>query len=266
MRVIAIANQKGGSGKSTTAINLAAGLARGLGNGRSVLLIDIDPQAATTAVFLGVPFALGPQQCPVVREVLTGNAQIEEAIQQVHLDARGTMPAATLNVLPAHINLAAAEMELVSAFERERKLRQALVSLQEQYHFVIVDCPPSLGLLTVNALMAASEVLIPVDPGFFPLIGLSLLRQTIEMVRQQSNPPLHIAGVLPVKTNRTVQARDTLQALHKEFGSLVLSPIPERVVISEAHALGKDIFAYDPRSDGAQAYGNLVLEVIRRNG
>jgi chromosome partitioning protein len=263
MRVIAISNQKGGSAKSTTAINLAAGLARAVNNGKRILLVDMDPQAAATAVFLGVPFALGPQERPVVREVLMGETPAEEAIQAVQLDGLGGLPAATLDVLPAHLNLAAAEMELITVFERERKLRQALEPLKERYAFVVVDCPPSLGLLTVNALMAAGEVLIPVDPGFFPLIGLGLLRQTIEMVRQ-ANPALHVVGVLPVKLDRTILAQDTARTLRQEFGALMLSPIPSRVSIGEAHAQGKDILSYAPASDGAQAYGKLILEVLRR--
>jgi chromosome partitioning protein len=263
MRIIAVANQKGGTGKSTTAINLAAGLARDLGNGNQVLLVDIDPQAAATAVFLGVPFALGPQACPVIHEVLMEQSLAADVIQRVQLKAKTNVPPATLNILPSHLNLAAAEMELITIFERERKLHQALIPLHDRYDAVIVDCPPSLGLLIINALMAANEVLIPVEPGFFPLIGLGLLKQTIRMV-QQANPVLHILGVLPTKIDRTVLARDTRQMLDKEFGELVLPFIPDRVAINEAHAQGEDIFAYAPRSDGAQAYGNLVLEVMRR--
>jgi chromosome partitioning protein len=263
MRAIAVANQKGGSAKSTSCINLAAGLARGISNGKRVLLVDMDPQAAATSVLLGPHFALGPQQQPVVYELLMQQATAEEVIESVELKSMGAVPAGRLDVIPAHLNLAAAEMNLIPAFERERRLRVGLEPVADRYEFAIIDCPPSLGLLTVNALMAAQEVLIPVNPGFFPLIGLGLLKQTIQMLHG-SNPGLHILGVLPVIMDHTVIARDTAQTLKEEFGDLVLPAVPERVAIKEAHAEGKDIFAYAPGSAAAEAYGRLTREVIRR--
>ncbi len=263
MRTIAVVNQKGGSGKTTTAVNLAAALARGMADDQQVLLIDLDPQANTTAVFLGVPFAAGPQQAPVVYEILMERASVTDVVRRVTLPATRRAPEGSLDILPAHLNLAAAELELVTAFERERRLARALAPILDRYHFVVVDCPPSLSLLTVNGLMAATDVLIPVDPGLFPLVGLGILLRTVEMVRQ-SNSGLQVSGVLPTFADHTVLARDSQRQLRQEFGDLVLEPIPRRVALSEANAAGKDIFAYAPASAGAQAYGHLAAEVVRR--
>ena len=278
MRTIAVVNQKGGSGKTTTAVNLAAALARSMADDQQVLLIDLDPQANTTAVFLGVPFAAGPQQAPVVYEILMERASVTDVVRRVTLpatrlsaDKARCAPEGSLDILPAHLNLAAAELELVTAFERERRLARALAPILDGYDFIVIDCPPSLSLLTVNALMAATDVLIPVDPGLFPLVGLGILLRlrsgqalrTVEMVRQ-SNSGLQVSGVLPTFADHTVLARDSQRQLRQEFGNLVLEPIPRRVALSEANAAGKDIFAYAPASAGAQAYGHLAAEVVRR--
>lgn len=263
-RIIAIANQKGGTGKTTTAINLAAGLARA--NPRhKILLADIDPQANATAVFLGVPFAAGPRQPTVATmyELLLNQVQANQVLQRVALPPLNTQISPTLDILPAHLDLASAELELVNLFERERRLRHALAPIQNQYHFIIIDCPPSLSLLTINALMVATEVLIPVDPGLFPLIGLTLLGKTIDMV-QQANPPLHISGVVPTLVDRTALSRDTQTELEQTFGDRLLPAIPRRVAFGEAHANGQDIFAYETAGDSAEAYAALVQEVIRR--
>lgn len=263
-RIIAIANQKGGTGKTTTAINLAAGLARA-NRPERVLLVDIDPQANTTAVFLGVPAAAGPRRpgAATIYEVLLGQVPAGEARQVVELADDSADAPVALEIIPSHLDLASAELELVNVFERERQLQQALAPLREEYRFIVIDCPPSLGLLTVNALMAATEVLIPVDPGLFPLIGLNLLQKTIAMVRQ-ANPSLEIAGVVPTLLDRTALARDTKEELEAAFGTRLLSPIPRRVAIGEAHAAGQDIFTYDAGSDGAKAYAALLQEIMDR--
>jgi chromosome partitioning protein len=263
MRTIAVVNQKGGSGKTTTAVNLAAALAREATSGGRVLLVDLDPQASATAVFLGVRFAAGPQEGGMIYEVLVEKADAADVIRRVVLPTAGPGHKNTLDILPAHLNLAAAELELVTAFERERRLARALTSILDRYRFVVIDCPPSLSLLTVNALMAATDVLIPVDPGLFPLVGLGILLRTVDMVRL-SNAGLQVLGVLPTFADRTILARDSQRQLQQKFRNLVLAPIPRRVALGEANAAGKDIFAYASDSDGAQAYGHLAAEVVRR--
>lgn len=259
-RIIANANQKGGVGKTTLAVNLSGGLVRANPNNR-VLLIDADPQANATAVFLGIPFAAGPRtDVDTMYEVLVEQIPANEAIQRITLAGN---TGGVLDILPSHLDLASAELELVNIFERERRLRRALAPIKHQYDYIIIDCPPSLGLLTLNALMAATEVLIPVDPGMFPLIGLNLLNRTIEMVRQ-SNPALQILGVVPTLQDRTALARDTIGQLEQAFGDRLMSAIPRRVAIGEAHVAGQDIFIYDANGDSAEAFAALLQEVIGR--
>lgn len=263
-RMIAIANQKGGCAKTSTAVNLAAGFARQ--GDKSVLLIDIDPQANATAVFMGIEFAAGPRQkgTHTIYEVITGTVPVQDALYRVELEPVGSKDTArTLDILPAHLDLASAELELVNLFERERRLRRALRPIRDQYDLIIIDCPPSLGLLTINALIAANEIIIPVDPGVFPIIGLNLLQSTIQMV-QQANTELRLMGVVPTLVDRTALARDTQEELEAAFGELLLPSIPRRVAVGEAHAAGQDIFLYDPQSDAAKAYRKLLQEVDKR--
>jgi chromosome partitioning protein len=232
-----------------------------------VLLVDIDPQANTTAVLLSPKFTLGPIDSSVTAyEVLVNQAPPKEAIQSIELEAneRGGFAAAALDLLPSHIRLARAELDLLGVLRREDRLAAALRRVEDTYDTVIIDCPPSLGILTLNALMAAHEILIPVEPGYFPLIGIGLLQQTIDDVSQIND--LRLTGVIPTMQDRTVESRETLELLQQMFGEKVLPSIPSRVAIRNAHTAQMDIFAYatDAASrDAADAFMVLVKEVRR---
>jgi chromosome partitioning protein len=263
-RIIAVANQKGGVGKTTCAINIAFGWARMRGAGR-VLLVDIDPQANATSVALGIPFANGPRRAGVgvLYEVLLERLKASEVIQSVAVQANSHYLATSLDILPAHLQLAEAEAQLMGEFHREYKLKTALAEIQDRYEVIIIDCPPSLGVLTMNALLAANEVVIPVEPGVFPLIGIQYLHSTIGKI-QRVNQDLHITGVLPTMVDRTVLARETREQLEASFGDAVLPAIPRRVVVGEANAAGQDIFGYDPGGEMANAFAKVVQEVMTR--
>jgi chromosome partitioning protein len=248
-RVIAIVNQKGGVGKTTTAVNLGASLAL---LGRRVLLVDNDPQGNTTSG-LGIDKAQIKED---IYDVLLADVSAERVIQPT-----GTPG---LDLIPATINLAGAEIELVSTLSRETKLKRALEPLLPRYDYILIDCPPSLGLLTLNALTAADEVLIPVQAEYYALEGLSQLTSVLRRVREMLNPRLTITGVLVTMYDaRTRLATEVLQEVNAHFPSQVYrTHIPRNIRLSEAPSFGKPVVLFDVKSRGAQAYMALAREVV----
>lgn len=251
VRTIAIVNQKGGVGKSTTAINLGASLVM---LGDRVLVVDLDPQGNTTSG-LGIDKrAVGPD----VYGLLLADAPAAETVLRTAL--------AGLDLIPSTLALAGAEIELVSALARETRLRGALVPLAAAYDYVLIDCPPSLGLLTLNALTAASEIVIPVQAEYYALEGLSQLTQVVERVRRALNPGLRITGVLVTMFDgRTRLAMEVLDEVSKHFPQQVFkTQIPRNVRLSEAPSYGKPVALFDLKSRGAQAYLALAREIGAR--
>ena len=248
-RVIAVANQKGGVGKTTTAINLSASLAAAE---RHVLLIDIDPQANATSG-LGLQ---GNDAATTIYEVLLGEAEMEHAIQ------RDVLP--FLDLVPAASRLHGAEIELVPMLSRERRLQRALESVRASYDFILIDCPPSLGLLTINTLTAADSILIPIQCEYYALEGLTQLVQTVELVQENLNPELVIEGVLLTMFDRRLNlANQVAEEARRFFGGRVYQAvIPRNVKLSESPSFGKPILYYDAQSSGAESYMDLAREVI----
>lgn len=249
-KVIAVANQKGGVGKTTTVINLSAYLADA---GKRVLAVDIDPQGNTTTG-LGVDKSLMEQS---VYDALLGEGDVMEAL--VPTDVVG------LHLIPATLDLAGAEVELAHAVHRESLLKDRLMRIRERYDFVFIDCPPSLGLLTINALTAADSVLIPIQCEFFALEGLSQLLATVELVQQRLNPSLRLQGVLlTMFDGRTNLATQVAEEVRSHFTNKVYrSVIPRTVRLSEAPSHGLPIMRYDAKSRGAEGYRQLAEEVIQ---
>jgi chromosome partitioning protein len=251
-RVYTVANQKGGVGKTTSTVNLAAALAQ---HGARVLVIDLDPQGNASTAF-GVEHREGT---PSVYDVLVqGRPLAEVAVPAADLPG--------LDCVPATIDLAGAEIELVSVVARESRLRKALDALPDDYDYVFIDCPPSLGLLTVNALVAGREVLIPIQCEFYALEGLSQLLRNIELVRAHLNPELHVSTILLTMYDaRTRLAEQVAAEVRNHFGDLVLgSTIPRSVRISEAPGYGQSVITYDPVSRGAHAYTEAAHELAER--
>lgn len=251
-RVYAIANQKGGVGKTTTAVNLSAYLALA---GRRVLLLDIDPQCNASS-------SLGLDKNKVAvssYEVLLGSVTPAKALLK---NAK-----LNLSVLPASPALAAAEIELVGELAREYRLRQALATEAGKYDYVLIDCPPSLGLLTVNALTAASGVLIPVQCEYLALEGLSQLTRTVQLVRQRLNPQLEIRGlIMTMYDARTALSQQVVAEVEKFFaGKVFRTRIPRNVRLSEAPSHGQPIMTYAPSSPGGQAYKSLAQELMAQD-
>ena len=247
-RVIAIVNQKGGVGKSTTAVNLGASLAL---LGRRVLIVDIDPQGNTTTG-VGIDKQTVEQD---VYNVLLRDASIADVARPTEVE--------NLAVVPATLNLAGAEIELVSTLQRESRLRSALSRVLNDYDVVLIDCPPSLGLLTVNALTAANEVIIPVQAEYYALEGLSQLVAIVRRIKEGLNPDLMIAGVLiTMFDGRTRLATEVLEEVHRYFPERVFrTQIPRNIRLSEAPSYGKPAILFDVKSRGAQAYLSLAKEI-----
>ncbi len=247
-RIIALVNQKGGVGKSTTAVNLGAALAV---HGSRVLVVDCDPQGNTTTGF-GIDKA---QLHRDIYDVLMQEAKIDDVIVATEIEK--------LSLVPATINLAGAEIELVSGLSRETRLRQAVRAIAGRYDFVLIDCPPSLGLLTINALTAAEEIIIPVQAEYYALEGLSQLTSVVHRVREALNPELHVSGVLVTMFDgRTRLALEVLDELEKFFPEQMFkTQIPRNIRLSEAPSYGKPVILFDVKSRGAQAYLSLAKEV-----
>ena len=248
-RIISVANQKGGVGKTTTVLNLGSALQK---EGKRVLLVDLDPQAALSTS-LAVPVARLPV---TVYQVLLSQTPIQRAIRH---------SPAGLDLIPANIDLAAAEIELAAELGRERILAEALQPVTGQYDFILVDCPPSLGLLTINALVAAGEVLIPLQCEYLAMKGMNLLLRTIDRVKAKLNPELEVAGILVTMYNaRTVHAQEVLEEVRAAFGRKVFPTVVHSSVrFKEAPAAGQSILDYAALHEGAAAYRALAKELLR---
>ena len=251
--VIAVANQKGGVGKTTTAINLAASLAV---LEKKVLIIDADPQANTTS---GLNFSPDNDQERTLYEVMVDQIDIRNTLIQTEI--------ANLHMIPSHINLVGAEIQLVEAPDRESRIKNALAAIKDEYDYIIIDCSPSLGLITVNSLAAADSVMIPVQPEFFALEGLGKLLQTIRLVQNGINPDLNIEGfVVTMFDGRTKVHNQVLGELREHFGDMVFRSIIQRNIrLSEAPSHGKPIILYDVICNGTTNYLNLAQEVLEKN-
>ena len=253
-KVIAIANQKGGVGKTTTAINLAASLAV---LEKKVLVIDADPQANTTS---GLNFSPEDDQKRTLYEVMIGKLDIRDSLIQTEI--------ANLHLIPSHINLVGAEIEMIEENDKESVLKKALAPIRNDYDFIIIDCSPSLGIITVNSLTAADSIIIPVQPEFFALEGLGKLLQTIRLVQKGVNPELTIEGfVVTMFDGRTKVHNQVLEELREHFGDMVFKTIIQRNIrLSEAPSHGKPIILYDVICSGTANYLNLAKELLEKNG
>lgn len=252
-RIIAVVNQKGGVGKTTTAINLAAALAD---SGRLVLLVDMDPQGNATSG-LGLP---RDQIQHGVYEALAKERRIHDVVHNTSHEG--------LRLVPSTQHLAGANIELVDVERREYQLSDLLAEVSHAYDYILIDCPPSLGLLTINSLVAADEILIPVQAEYYALEGLGQLLQTIDLVREHIKPEVGILGaVITMFDKRTRLSDDVMRELYKFFPNEIFrSVVPRTVRLAEAPSFGKSIFHYEPTGKGAKAYERLAREILDKHG
>jgi chromosome partitioning protein len=252
-KIIAISNQKGGVGKTTSAVNIAAYLAV---TETPTLLIDMDPQSNATS---GVGIEIGSYKQSIY-DVVIGKAKLSDVVQKTDLEF--------LDVVPSSAQLVGAEIELVSLFSRERMLKEALEDVEGKYKYIIIDSPPSLGLLTINVLTSAHTIIIPIQCEYYALEGLSQLLNTIRMVQKHLNKELEIEGILiTMYDHRLNLSRQVVQELHEYFGDKVYDTyIKRNVRLGEAPSHGKPILLYDATSTGAHNYMNLVTEFLNKNG
>jgi len=250
-KIISIVNQKGGVGKTTTTVNLSAYLAQ---HGEKVLVIDLDPQGNATS---GYGFDKNLLETSVY-DLLVNDTPISDVIQSTNREK--------IDMCPTNINLAGAEVELVSAMSRETILKRAVETISENYDFILIDCPPSLGLLTLNALAASTDVIVPIQGEYYALEGLTQLIDTINLVRKHLNPTIGIFGVvITMFDGRTQLTRQVTEEVRKYFGEKVFNTvIPRNIRLAEAPSYGKTIVEYDPKSRGGHAYNDLAIEVIAR--
>ncbi|MEJ5222228.1 MAG: AAA family ATPase [Tepidiforma sp.] len=250
-RIVSLVNQKGGVGKTTTAVSLAVALAR---RGQRVLLVDLDPQANATSA-LGV---LGSGRAGVYDAILD-ETPVEECIARVEEEG--------VDLVPSSAELSGAEVELVPVLARERRLANALHPVRDRYDWVLIDCPPSLGLLTINALTASESVIIPVQCEYMALEGLSRLMETLDLVRRNLNPGLHLLGVvLTMFDARTRLAQQVVDEVRSHFPQTFATIIPRSVRLSEAPSHGQSIFRYEPGGRAAAAYEAVAAELLERVG
>lgn len=250
-RIIAIANQKGGVGKTTTAVNLSACLAQ---QGKKTLMIDIDPQGNATS-----GLGIDKQVKKSVYDVIINDEEIKDTLQDTCIEK--------LQVCPSNINLAGAEIELVSVISRENRLNFAISKIKDDYDYIILDCPPSLGLITLNALTAADTVLVPIQCEYYALEGLGQLMSTVDLVQKHLNKNLEVEGVvLTMFDARTNLSTQVVEEVRRYFDKKVYrTVIPRNVRLSEAPSYGLPISIYDPKSKGSECYTSLAKEVIKNN-